>query len=293
MTPQELRGILETRGIRCRISKDEVKVGDCFFCGNEKYNLELNAESGVYRCWACKKGGAIETLLRQWFQMEVRIPIRFSEEKRKPHLLSTSVPIVPIAEIPSAVAYLRRRGLNEFLLHRYGIGICVEKSHRFYPRIIIPLLKYWTGTDGGVVGRDYVGKPPKYLADATSELVGWRQRNALAPHILVEGPFDGLSVHLAGFNAGVLLGKGEDEKLQMWAAQVPHNAPLVIMLDGEAIEEAQRMWWMAQTIRPDVRLIRLPAHLDPASIPPAQLRKFVEGELLKQSVPQYAARLTQ
>lgn len=286
MSPEELRTVMEQRGHVCRVKKEEVQVQTCVFCGNDRYNLELNAPAGVYKCWACKEGGILENFLKRWFDLDVHIPVQERGGKsRKVFVPSTSVPRTPLLEIPSALRYLKQRGLDPLLLQRYGVGVCAEKGHRFYARLVIPVVTYWTQADGGVVGRDYIGKVPKYLADTTVDLVGWRVRDRKALHLLLEGPFDGITAHLAGFNAALLLGRGEEDKAQMWAAQVPADAPLGILLDGDAEAEAQQMWWMLQTIRPDIHLFTLPPHLDPAAVPPSLLRKFVLSNMAKDAAP--------
>lgn len=289
MTPSELKFILDVRGYFSRISKDEVKVRVCPFCSNEKFNLELNAPDGVYKCWACKKGGRLESLLAEWFNLDVKIPVRIRDGKREITTFTSSVPIASLESVGSAMRYLRKRGMNPYYLQRYGVGICLEKQHKFYARIVIPVLYYWSQQYGGVIGRDYIGNLPKYWADATTDIVGWRVSNRFVPHILVEGPFDGIAVHLAGFNVAFLQGKGDkaDTKAKLWAAAVPFAAPLGIMLDGDASDEALRLWWTLSTIRPDIKLLQLPAVMDPAVIPTDALRKFIGVHMANHTAPTY------
>ena len=40
-----------------KIRKDEVMFQVCPFCGNRKWNFEVNYVSGLYHCWVCDRGG--------------------------------------------------------------------------------------------------------------------------------------------------------------------------------------------------------------------------------------------
>ena len=58
-------GILNILGITdYREEKDEF-VTCCIFCGEKKYNFQINFVKKVYHCWVCNDGGSITWLIRK------------------------------------------------------------------------------------------------------------------------------------------------------------------------------------------------------------------------------------
>ncbi|GAG76406.1 unnamed protein product, partial [marine sediment metagenome] len=45
-----------------KVSGKEIMYRVCPFCGNDRYNLSVNFEKGVYHAWCCGKGGRISGL---------------------------------------------------------------------------------------------------------------------------------------------------------------------------------------------------------------------------------------
>ncbi len=278
MTQDQLIGVVQARGYETRIRKQEVIVKDCWFCGNPKWNLELNADKGVFRCWACKAKGRLDELLNETFGLDVKIPVKSNAKPRdgnfkEQHDIGTR----PVREIPTALDYLARRGITETEALRYEISVCIDEGSAYYARLMLPVREFWTQTPVGFVARGYNGERPKYLAAVDPPcVVGYKQARKHIPYVLLEGALDAIAVHRAGFNTGALLGKGFADDVERWAARVPPEAPVVVMLDGDAQADAQRLAWRAKAVHPRVTAVLLPPKLDPAMLEPLVIRRLVE-----------------
>lgn len=126
----------------------------------------------------------------------------------------------------------------------------------------------------GFVARRYIGADgPKYLHDVSRVVAGYRNDSGI--FVLVEGVFDGIAVHRAGANAAVMLGSSHPG-LDNWVADVPRTGKVLILLDGEAEEQAQKIKKRVQIIQPAITtsVMSLPNHLDPADIEPAVLARL-------------------
>lgn len=284
MTPDDLRQQLVVMGVSCRIHGDEVVIETCRVCGNERWNLELNPVRGLYHCWVCGTGGRLDTLLQGWFDdPNIHIPV-----ERGGAGTAAYVPMVPgdftsrpIIEVPSAVAFLKRRGIDMQTAVHYGLVVCTAPTHQLMGRLVLPVNDFWTGEVLGFVGRTYTNEHPKYLSTLTSRQTasGYRMRKASTPCIIVEGVFDGIAVHRAGFQVAVLLGTTAPWVLE-WAARIPPSTPLAILLDGAAQEEAVRLRWLLQSVRTEpVHVIPLPVDRDPGEFTPYALTRLVHSIL--------------
>lgn len=279
MTPAELQGLLAISGYESRVHGEEVKVRTCWNCGNDRFNMELNPVKGIWSCWACRDGGRLDRLLSSSLGSEFSIPVHFDRRGRTE---ATVVPDEfqkkPALEVPSAAHYLlSKRGLPEAVIRGYGLSVCVEPGHRLEGRILFPMFDYWSGELQGYTARSYTGEKPKYLTTAPLRVVcGYRSREKGTPVVLVEGFLDGIAVHRAGYQAAVLGGTDSPEVVE-FVARIPPRAPVVILLDGEAEEEATRLFWTLHPLRGFSLLRgRLPQGCDPASLLPEVLRMYLE-----------------
>jgi hypothetical protein len=283
VTPEDLRELLIVAGLPCRVRRSEVVVVTCYFCGNEKSNLELSAEKGVYKCWACNASGRLSVLLEQITGQVHHIPVQRGPKRDAGPRPGAATPFQskPVAEVPSAVRYLeRRRGLSVQVATEYGLVVCMEPGHLLYSRLAIPARDFWTGVILGWIGRSYTGGHPKYLSTLERKVItGWRVRDAGQPTVLVEGHLDGIAVHRAGYHAAVLSGTGSSG-VEEWAARVPPLSPVVVLLDGGAQTEATRLFWMVSKVRERVSLLPLIGDQDPAALGPAVLRELITQRLI-------------
>lgn len=288
MTPEELQRDLTTAGIACRVRRGEVVVETCYFCGNEKANLELNPERGLFHCWACNEGGRLDRFLHEWLGQEVYLPVRSAAHQDRTAMPAhTTAPFaaVPAHTVPSALHYLSRRRIDQNTATTYGLLVCTEAKHPLVNRLVIPIPEFWTGNIVGYLGRTYTNQRPKYLSTLSRRVVaGYRVRSPRTPCIVVEGFFDGIAVHRAGYHAAILQGTTAPG-VKEFGARLPQEMPVLVMLDGAAREEAERLCWTLRSVRPgQVQLASLPIGKDPAEFQPRVLQLFVT-KVLAQSEP--------
>ena len=285
MTPDELRTILTVAGVSCRVKGDEVLIEVCPYCGSDRWNLEINAEKGFAKCWVCKQPQpgradvAVADLTGQKHQIKT-----VARDKKPTQAPTADRPkdfkTLSIAEVPTAADYLSRRGYNSEIVRVFGLSVCVEEKHQLYGRIIIPIRDYWTGFVIGWTGRSYTGGWPKYLNHLdTLEVTGWRAPGKLTPAVLVEGHLDGIAVRSGGYSAAVLGGIRRD--VSEWAARLLPEQWSIVMLDGDAVDAAEQLYWNIVAVRGEVRvaLITLGAEEDPAGIGPDGVRRHVEAAI--------------
>jgi DNA primase len=183
--------------------------------------------------------------------------------------------VTPAGDIDSAVDYLADRGLSRSDIIKYEISVCTNKEHRLYPRIIFPVWEYWTGDLLGHIGRTYTNQQPRYMSALPYiDMVGYREGAWKDVHVLVEGVFDGIRAHQAGFQSAILLGKSAN-LLEEWAALTDRTDGIVIVLDGDAHDQAKEYYHRIKPIRTNVWAYLMPSDMDPADFDPDVLRTVV------------------
>lgn len=287
MTSSELLHLLTVAGWRCRIQRgDEVAFEVCYFCGNPKWNLEVSAARGLYHCWNCRKGGRADELLHTLTGEKYEIVVDYQARRTGGRPTAPTMDAIEFTSVPagaqlSSARYLAERGISAAVATQYGMVVCTDAKHRLYGRIAIPVREYWTEAVVGWVGRTYTGAKPKYLSTLPQQMItGWRANDVHAPTVVVEGPLDGVMVHRSGYNAAVLSGVG-GAGLVEWASRVPPRVRIVVMLDGEAIQQAQRLYWGITPVRPpdSVVLACLDPQQDPANLGVEGVRSTVRRAL--------------
>ena len=286
MTPEDLRTILATAGVSCKIRGDEVYVEICPYCSSDRWNLEINPVKGFAKCWACKqpKPGRADIAIATLTGVQYRIQTA-SREKKKGVAPTSDRPqefkTLPIAEVPSAADYLSRRGYDSEVVKDFGLTVCVQDGHDLYGRIVIPIREYWTGYVMGWTGRSYTGGWPKYFNMVETVLVtGWRAPGRTTPAVVVEGHLDGIAVRRAGFSAAVIGGIGFSD-LSDWAARLLPEQWAVVMLDGDAPEPARRLYWNIAAVRGEARLrmVALDKTDDPGGLGPEIVKQYVQDAI--------------
>jgi hypothetical protein len=277
MTAGELHDLMVLAGYSSRIRGEEVLVEVCWFCGNPKWNLELNPGKGVFSCWVCRESGRLDRLLTKTLGGGFSIPVDF-ETRQIADVASPTIldfKNVPAGDLQSASWYLKKRGFSSEDIRTYDIRVCLEEGHEMEGRLLFPLRDFWNSGLVGFVGRDYTGGFPKYRHTLVrKQICGYRTWHRSTPCLLVEGCLDGIAVHRAGFQAAVLLGTSSSE-LETFASRLPPETPLGIFLDGEAGDDATRLYWKLSPIR-QVSAILLPSELDPAELHPRVIQSLVE-----------------
>jgi len=163
-----------------------------------------------------------------------------------------------------AMGYLNNRGVSLDIIENKKIGFC--STGKYANRIIIPSYNS-NGELNFFIGRAWnKWNKPKILNEQTEkELIIFNEGliNWDATIYLVEGPFD----HLITPNSIPLLGKYVSPYL-FYMLQMNANANVVVILDGDAYEDAKRIYQMLNimNLRGKIRLIRLGIDFDPALI---------------------------
>lgn len=278
MTPQDLQSLFALRGIRTRIKGNEVQVGDCIFCGNPKYNLEINPVSGFVHAWCCGARGRADKFIRDHLGREVTIEPQVLLSTRRTPISEMSLDnlecVQPLAS-ERAIRYLRERGIDAVDERIYQI--LEGKGPSWEGRVVFPLREYWTSEFQGFIGRAvHPMIKPKYFAHWNSKKVvtGYRSRSSI--HVVVEGVFDGIAVHQAGFNAAVLGGVHESD-IAGFAARVPEDAHIVVMLDADAQAQAEKLRWTILPVHSRVVMAPLSAGLDPAVLDRTVIQRLISS----------------
>lgn len=281
MNVEELKTVLTTSGWSCRVSHGEVELEVCYYCGNDRFNLGLSPDKGVYHCWACRKGGRLSEILKALTGQHFDISVQQSARKKAPSTQKTTAAefkSMTIAEVPSAERYLVRRGITAEVAAQYGMVVCVDSGHRLEGRIALQLKDFWTGDLVAWVGRSYTGREPKYISTLIHRVItGWRMRDKDTPVVLVEGPIDGVAAHRAGYQAGVLSGVGAAGAVE-WASRLSLSAPVVIMLDADAVGQATRLYWqLFPVLAGRLSIVKFEdGTADPAQVGPDGIRTLVD-----------------
>lgn len=277
MTPEELRTRFLLYGIDCRVKRDEVLLQTCVFCGNTRWNLEVNPVSGVYHCWTCNAGGRVDRLLKEVIGITVHIPVNLESREGAPRrTLPTELMGEPVAEVTHLADYIHGRHLSAIDMAVYQMR--AGRGSQWENRIVFPLLEYWSRELLGYIGRTVVNENPKWYSFWSGKKVvaGYRTRSDV--HVIVEGIFDGIRVHKAGFNSAMLLGTGVPV-VEEWAARVPAAHTVVVMLDGDAAKEAEKLYWTIYPIHENVKALYLPQDMDPDKYDPCVLELLIMREI--------------
>lgn len=298
MTPEELQAELALSGIICKVLRGEVFVEVCWFCANPRWNLQLDPTHGRFICWACGtgKGERLDRILQDRLGHEVYLPTgrRLSGAPAPPKPQALDFAHRAIHDVPSAAHYLARRGLPLDVAERYQWVVCTEPTHQLQGRLVAPIPDFWTGNIMGYLGRTYTNQRPKYLTTLRTRMIaGYRVRSTWTPCIIVEGLFDAIAVHRAGYHAAALLGTSAPQ-LKEFGARLSVETPLVIMLDGAAWDRAQQLRWALQVVRSvPVSLVSLPQEKDPADLQPETLHQFVEQVFQQQHGSKFDGKQTE
>lgn len=235
--------------------------------GDGKGNLEINYYKGVYKCWACYEvnhmSGGIDYLIKKYgspqnyrdfelisndlnfdFKVETHNDAVISELPEEFQSLSFKS---RNQEYQMAIAYLKERRIGEDIIKKFNLGYCAEG--KYAGRIIVPSYDA-NGYVNYFAGRTYKKwMKPKYLnpdTDKTSIIFNEHKINWDATIYLVEGPFD----HLVVPNSIPLLGKVLNyDYLLFDKLYEKANASIIIVLDGDAKEDAKRLYFKLKSIK--------------------------------------------
>lgn len=264
---------------------------NCPCCADElghpdgKYNFAVTTEELYGHCWKCGYSGKLSRIIRKYGSendlSDYKEELAAYKESRLFTLsgdvndsveeldqvdgvmLPDGFKLIDTGVENEALKYLRKRGVDDFLIKKFNIGYCDYGCGKYTKRIVIPSydmygdLNYW-------VARDYGGKSKWKILnpdiDKKSIVFNEYFINWYEPITLVEGPFD----HIVVPNSIPLLGKSLDEDSLVYKMLLSkaHNT-INIFLDDDAIETAYRMYKFLNNVMKDrIRLIECPDGYD-------------------------------
>jgi hypothetical protein len=223
-----------------------------------KGNLEVNYKEGVYKCWVCSEThnthGRLHWLVKKYGspkqlkKFELLIPeehiggekkiyakVRMPKEFILFRTASAGLKMTP--DYKRARNYLKQRNITDEMIETFNMGFCYEG--KYANRIIIPSFDS-EGYINYFVARSYETKPFRKYDNPVAEkqiiifnehLIDWD-----LPISLVEGPFDSIFVP----NSIPMLGKKMSDLL--FNMLYERAKKVIIVLDGDAWEDAQRLY---------------------------------------------------
>ena len=208
--------------MECRQKGNELIYKECPFCGNTRWNFQLNVDLKVFHCWVCGEKGPITRL-------NILLPSVFHVVLEQ--TLTTTTPKTLVLEESMDVigtpgeVYLKERGfqLSEI------IGWRIKYSKR--GKLLFPLydrddnLIYYVEKELAT-GRWY------YPAGVSKKDIVWAKVTFKNDTILlVEGLMDAVKVYSYGYNVMVLLGTHIFEGDVLFMQQ--RKLRPVLFLDGD------------------------------------------------------------
>jgi len=247
-------------------NKSQVQF-DCPMCsaeknkyeGDGKGNLAINYEKGVYKCWNCwernNMHGSLLYLIRKYGNKQhlkdylliaPKIIKDRSKEEKDDILIDVKLPESFRAFSDStsyntnhndAYRYVKGRGIDNNILHKFNIGYTCDGKHK--DRIVIPSydingeLNYYIARSFNKWNKTkYLNPESDVEAKNKNEIIFNEHKvNWDSTIYLVEGAFD----HIVTPNSIPLLGKFISDKL-FHALQTKAMGKVVIVLDGGAEE---------------------------------------------------------
>lgn len=291
----DVRGIGETEQIQTNCPKCQQRDG--LSVGDDKYNLEINTEKRVFRCWKCdspKFSGSLGRLIKiygspsdyELYQSYAGSIIDYfdSDDEKDFGFVELPNEFIPFSKLDSnnpihleAYNYMvLERQIEYSILVKFGIGFCTEG--KYWGRIIIPSYDQ-QGDLNYFVGRAYKGQKPPYMNPKSDKdviifnegLINWD-----STIYIVEGVFEFLSFPV---NTVPQLGKTLSSAFFF---KLKHKKPeIVIILDPDAYRNSIEIYRRLSIIYGDesdkIKIVRLRGNYDMDEI----RKKFGKDSLIK------------
>lgn len=286
----------QVRGLR-RSGKDQWRGVCPLHGGAGRDAFHVNTAKQLFHCFSCGAGGTVLDLVAALEQCEVReaaqklasrwnVPVFVGRQMRR------QATVTEKREVPRPLSfrlrgvdgrhpYLASRGIAEATAAVFGIG--------FYPgpgllsrRLVIPIHNE-TGQLVAYAGRSLEGAEPRYkfpAGFAKSQILFNLHRAAPAVEtgIVVEGFFDCLKVHQAGFGSVVAL-MGAVLYDRQRHLLIERFRRVILMLDGdEAGRRASHAIALQLARHCRVRVIELPANVQPDQLSAEAIREMLNQE---------------
>lgn len=291
----DVKGIGESEQLQTNCPKCQQREGLSY--PDNKYNLEINTEKRVFRCWKCESprfSGSLGRLIKIYgtptdydlYKSYADTIIDYSEEDDKKDFGFVELPSEFISFLNfesnnslhlEAYNYMvLDRKIEYDILVKFGIGFCTEG--KYWGRIIIPSYDQF-GDLNYFVARAYKGQKPSYMNPKADKdiiifnegLVNWD-----STIYIVEGVFEFLSLPV---NSIPQLGKTLSSALFF---KLKSKRPeIIIILDPDAYRESIQIYQKLSIIYGDdshkIRIVKLKGNYDLDEV----RKKFGKDSLIK------------
>ena len=268
------------------------------FNGDGKGNLEVNYHKDVYKCWVCKDTndmhGSISNLIKRYgndknlkeYKLFKPEATDSSNYKKNTNItLPEGFKLLKNCssrdfKYNTAISYLRSRGITDDIIDKFNIGYTTKG--KFFNRIIIPSYDI-NGNLNYFIARwfDTQKNKLKYLnPDVEKQTIIFNENkiNWDSTIYLVEGATD----HLVVPNSIPLLGKFISDVLMVELYEKA-NTKIVILLDGDALEDAKILYNRLNfgRLKGKIRICHPPLNYDASSINQYRGKKGIVALLKK------------
>lgn len=241
---------------RYKIRGEEVVFQRCPYCGNMRWNFEVNRVKLVWYCWAHHAGGGGGQRFLEGLNLpniaEVRkaapTPPRENEESEPRSLFDNTL----LGNM--ALKYLHSRGFSDDEITNYVKGY--YDRGKYGGRVVIPLYDcsltpaYW-------VARTFLGGKPKYLNPTTkkNDLLGFFTKPSTAV-LCTEGALDGIAWRRVVPNVVVMLGKALTDAQA--SELVARFKQVTVVYDSDTGSEVLALWQNVRSSGVDVMIKSMP-----------------------------------
>lgn len=273
--------------------------------GRRDDSFRAHLAKNVFHCFACQAGGNVLDLvaamekcsireaamkLQRWFALPDRAyPVGLGPAReRNGELVREKEGLNPplrfaLQGVDHGHPYLRQRGIDPATALKFGVGF-YGRAGLLTGRIVIPI-RNAAGEIVAYAGRAIDGRPPKYKLPSgfhkRLELFNLDRALATGSHtvIVVEGYFDCLRVHQAGFPCVVaLMGSALSKPQEIVLAQ--RFGCVLLLLDGDATgRRASRVIEAQLSHRTSVLVVQVPDGTQPDQLSPVLLQRLIRSNL--------------
>ena len=186
------------------MDKEEITLKTCPYCGNTRYNFQINSIKGIFNCWVCSASGRVEKFFKdQNLEFDkTGWQSTATVSNRTPEILNFDG-FIPI-QYNIHAKFLLSRGLLPEDVYKYDL--LTTNYGKYKGKLVIPLKEgndvvYFVAKEMAPKGR--YTNPIINKRDFLLYYLGTENKMRL---YIVEGAFDAISVNKVGFSAAMLLG---------------------------------------------------------------------------------------
>ncbi len=232
----------------------ETVFKDCPFCGNDRWNFELNMTKLKWHCWVCGKGGLLQSLLN-FLDIHYDGTLPTPPKENKEASQGTGEVFLPKGTIvqidqckikDKVMAYLHSRGITEEDIQTYEImwwedqllpnGTSVSAQRVLFPfRNSIGNLVFWTARTL------YKNIQPKYTHAAVPKMdriIAYSGQSEDTAIYIVEGVFDAIRLNKMGKAVILLMGTAISDTVVEYLRSNKRN--VVLVLDNDAAKQQMK-----------------------------------------------------